>query len=478
MVYPDAIGTCRSILRDTDIYGPRRNMIWRAMCRLDDRGEPVDIITLEQELRKSGELEAVGGIEGLVVLDRFATAHNVAAHCEILRGRGRIRDLVIVASEIAEEGRGDLEDESEFIDSAERRLLDVFAGSQRGGPEHVGKRMAAVIQAITDRQRAGSTVTGVETPWPKISEMTAGLQSDDLIILAARPSMGKTAFALNLAAHAAVSSRMEVVLIKEHAALSGCKSWDAYLELVRRGPEDGGIRARVPTLVFSMEMSADQLIERVLCTEARVDAAAVRVGSRLMDADFRGLIGAAERVAMFSDLFIDDRAAQSIAEIRSKARTWANRHAPLLDPSDKKSKRLGMILVDYLQLAKGTKKGQSREQEINEISQGLKALAKELRVPVLALAQLNRQVDLRADHRPVMADLRESGAIEQDADVIMFIYREERYLPNDATEEQRVAVEGRAEVIIGKQRNGPVGTVHLHFVKKHTAFENPIEAEF
>src|SRR5690606_6370989 len=222
-------------------------------------------------------------------------------------------------------------------------------------------------------------------------------------------------------------------------------------------------------------MGATQLIERVLCAEARVDYSQLRRGGRMMEQDFRGLIAAADRISN-APFYIDDTAAPSILEIRARSRRWRDDRTifPEPDPNDPNQKQLGLVMIDYLQLARGGKaRYDSREQEISEISRGLKAMAKELKVPVIALSQLNRAVDSRADHRPQLSDLRESGAIEQDADVIMFIYREERYLSGDVPEEKRREVENKAEIIIGKQRNGPIGTVHLTFMKKHTRFENP-----
>jgi len=282
--------------------------------------------------------------------------------------------------------------------------------------------------------------------------MTAGLQPSDLIIIAARPSMGKTAFALNIAQNASILPARYA-----HVAEDRCPR-------------------RFPVLFFSLEMSAPQLIERVLCSEAKVDYAKLRQGGRVIESDFRDLISAADRISN-AKIFIDDSASPSILEMRGRARRWRDNKAIFPEPPEGSSDTpLGLIMVDYLQLARGSRaRADSREQEISEISRGLKALAKELHVPVIALSQLNRSVDSRADHRPQLSDLRESGAIEQDADVIMFIYRAERYLTSEASEEERRRVENKAEVIIGKQRNGPIGTVELTFMKKHTRFENPAD---
>jgi replicative DNA helicase len=449
----DALGEVQEYVREEDFYQPRAQAVFRAMRILDERGEPIDVITLEAQLRRTGELELVGGIEGLARLDRYATAHNIKAHAELILEAAQVRNLVVATREIAEEGMGELEDPKAYIDTAEQKVLKVNERGRKSTYRSSRDLMLEVFQGITDRQRQTDPITGVPTGFFALDEMTAGLQPSDLLIIAARPSMGKTAFALNLA---------------QQACVTPAKYMNAPAD--QRPP-------RYPVLFFSLEMGATQLIERVLCSEARVDYAQLRRGGRMMEQDFRNLIAAADRISS-APLYIDDTAAPSIMEIRARARRWRDDRTifPDPDPADPSAnhKGLGMIMVDYLQLARGGKaRYDSREQEISEISRGLKALAKELKVPVVALSQLNRAVDSRADHRPQLSDLRESGAIEQDADVIMFIYREERYLTGDVPEDKRREVENKAEVIIGKQRNGPIGTVHLNFMKKHTRFENP-----
>ena len=449
----DALGEVQEYVREEDFYQPRAQAVFRAMRILDERGEPIDVITLESQLRRTGELELVGGIEGLARLDRYATAHNIKAHAELILEAAQVRNLVVVTREIAEEGMDELEDPKAYIDTAEQKVLKVNERGRKSTYRSSRELMLEVFQGITDRQRQTDPITGVPTGFFQLDEMTAGLQPSDLIIIAARPSMGKTAFALNLA---------------QQACITPAKYMNA--------PADQR-PARYPVLFFSLEMGATQLIERVLCSEARVDYAQLRRGGRMMEQDFRNLIAAADRISS-APLYIDDTAAPSIMEIRARARRWRDDRTifPDPDPADPSAnhKGLGMIMVDYLQLARGGKaRYDSREQEISEISRGLKALAKELKVPVIALSQLNRAVDSRADHRPQLSDLRESGAIEQDADVIMFIYREERYLSGDTPEDKRREVENKAEIILGKQRNGPIGTVHLTFLKKHTRFENP-----
>jgi replicative DNA helicase len=449
----DALGEVQEYIGEEDFYQPRAQAVFRAMRILEERGEPIDVITLESQLRRTGELELVGGIEGLARLDRYATAHNIKAHAELILEAAQVRNLVVVTREIAEEGMDELEDPKAYIDTAEQRVLKVNERGRKSTYRSSRELMLEVFKGITDRQRQTDPITGVPTGFFALDEMTAGLQPSDLIILAARPSMGKTAFALNLA---------------QQACITPAKFINAPAD--QRPP-------KYPVLFFSLEMGATQLIERVLCSEARVDYSQLRRGGRMMEQDFRNLIAAADRISS-APLYIDDTAAPSILEIRARARRWRDDRSifPDPDPADPSAnhKHLGMVMVDYLQLARGGKaRYDSREQEISEISRGLKALAKELKVPVIALSQLNRAVDSRADHRPQLSDLRESGAIEQDADVIMFIYREERYLSGDVPEDKRREVENKAEIIIGKQRNGPIGTVHLNFMKKHTRFENP-----
>ncbi len=443
----EALNEVVSLVAEDDFYVPAHRAVFRAMAKLSDRGQPIDIVTLEHQLRAAEELNLVGGIEGLGKLtDRYASSHNIAAHAELVRQSAAIRNLVVAAQEIAEEGREEIAEVNEFIDNAERRLLEVNQRGRQGSYRSAKDLIHGVFENITERTKLKNPITGVPTQFTKLDEMTGGLQPSDLIILAARPSMGKTALALNFAQHACITQTRHMHLPEEERP------------------------ARYPVLFFSLEMSAAQLIERILCSEARVDASKLRAG-RLVEHEFAELVRAADRIYR-APLFIDDSAAPTILEIRARARRF-RQDRQIFPPTEGDSKRppLGLIVVDYLQLCRGGKgRYDVREQEISEISRGLKAIAKELQVPILALSQLNRGVDSRSDHRPQLSDLRESGAIEQDADLIMFIYREERYITE---EDKRRAVEGQSEVIIGKQRNGPTGTVHLTFVGKHTRFENP-----
>ncbi len=436
-----------SIVTPEDFYVPAHQAVYKAVVKLADKGQPVDIVTLETQLRATEELSLIGGLEGLGKLaDRYATSHNVAHHAELIRDASTVRKLVVTCSEIAEEGRNEVEDVGEYIDGAERKLLEVNQSGRKGNYKSAKDLIHGVFEAITERAKLKNPITGVPTSFKKLDEMTGGMQPGDLVILAARPSMGKTALSLNFCQHACIVQERD--LNKPEA---------------ERPP-------KFPVLFFSLEMGANQLIERILCSEARIDAGKLRAG-RLVEQEFAALVRAADRVYK-APLFIDDSAAPTILEIRARSRRF-RQDKSLFPPPEEGSNRkpLGMIVVDYLQLARGGKgKYDIREQEISEISRGLKAIAKELELPVIALSQLNRGVDSRADHRPMLSDLRESGAIEQDADIIMFIYREARYVTD---EQKRKEIERDAEVIIGKQRNGPCGTVHLSFIGEHTRFENP-----
>ncbi len=439
-----ALNDVLDIVREDDFYNTAHQAIFKAMKALDERREPIDVVTLEAQLRNVGELKVAGGLEGLNKLgDRYATSQNIVHHAELVRRASMVRNLVITAREVADEGMDELENPNEFIDQAEKRIMAVNERGRRTAYQSSAELLKQIFVTITERAKRQNPITGVPTHFTDLDKMTGGMQPGDLVIIAARPSMGKTAFVLNLAQNACVPQARHIGL-----------------------PEDEQPVLH-PILFFSLEMGATQLVERVLCSEAKVDYSKLRSGA-FIDDDFRRMIGAADRISQ-ARFFIDDQAAPSILEMRARARRF--REDRTIFTGNKE--QYGLIIVDYLQLARGGKaRYDSREQEISEISRGLKAMAKELHMPVLALSQLNRAVDSRADHRPQLCDLRESSAIEQYADVIMFIYREERYLAGDASPADRQKVENKAEIIIGKQRNGPIGTVHLTFLKHHTRFEN------
>ncbi len=398
-------------------YRESHRKIFRAMMDLSERSEPVDLITLSEFLKARGELEAVGGTAYLASLANLVpTSANIAHYARIIREKGILRHLINVATGIATRGFEDQSNVEEFLDEAEKSIFDISEKRIKSSFVFLGDMMNDSIKMVEKLYERKEMVTGVPTGFNDLDNITAGLQPSDLIVVAGRPSMGKTAFSLNVAANAA-------------------------------------LQAGIGVAVFSLEMAKEQLGLRMLCSEARVDHSKVRSG-HLAEREFPALVSAAGRLAE-APIYIDDTPAISILELRAKSRR-------LLRDRDKK---IGLIVVDYLQLMRGLSAVQNREQEISEISRSLKALAKELNVPIIAISQLNRRVEDRGDKRPMMSDLRESGAIEQDADVIAFIYRDEVYNKDSADQ-------GTAEIIVAKQRNGPTGMVRLTFINKITRFES------
>ena len=405
------------LVRPDDFYRGAHRKLFRAMLALSERNEPVDLITLSESLRTRGELADVGGAAYLSELvERVPTAANIMHYARIVRDRAVLRELITAATEIATKGYEATGDPNELLDRAEQAIFAISERKVRASFFRLQDILVDSLKTIERLYEHKQTVTGVPTGFADLDRLTSGLQASDLVIVAGRPSMGKTAFCLNIA---------------EHCAL----------------------RADVGVAVFSLEMAKEQLAMRMLCSEARVDLARVRTG-HLTDREFPRLAMAAGRLAD-APIYIDDTPALSVLELRGKARRLRR------DPAAK----LGLVIVDYIQLMHGSEGRDNREQEISEISRSLKALAKELQVPVVALSQLNRQVESRQPPIPRLADLRESGAIEQDADVICFLYREEYYLEDSDKK-------GVADVIVAKQRNGPIGTVELTFLKEYTRFEN------
>jgi replicative DNA helicase len=418
----EAINRVLEIITPVDFYRESHRKIFRAMMELADRSEPADLITLSELLKGKGDLEAVGGSTYLAALaDQVPTAANIAHYARIIREKAILRQLINSATEIATRGFEEQGNVDEFLDAAEKVIFDIAEKKIKGSFVSVGDMIKDTLKAVERLYERKELVTGVPTGFKDLDKLTAGLQPSELIIVAGRPSMGKTAFALNIASHAALNAGIGVA-------------------------------------VFSLEMAREQLVLRMLCSEARVDNSKVRAGY-LGERDFPKLANAAGRLHE-ALIYIDDTPAISVLELRAKTRR-------LIRDRDKK---VGLVVVDYLQLMRGMGAASNREQEISEISRSLKALAKELRVPVIALSQLNRRVEDRGDRRPMMADLRESGAIEQDADVIAFIYRDEVY-------NSKSSDKGVAEIIVAKQRNGPIGTVNLAFLNEYTRFEDLAERE-
>lgn len=405
-------------LTDADFYRRDHANIFRAIESLANDGKPYDIVTLAEWLDTHSLLESCGGLAYLAQLaDNTPTAANIAAYAGIVRDRAVLRALIRAGTDIAESGfRTEGRSTNELIDSAERTVFQIAERESRGrkGFQPMRDLLMKALDRIDQLFQQDNPITGVATGYYELDGMTSGLQPSDLIIVAGRPSMGKTAFAINIAQNAAV---------KEGTAVA----------------------------VFSMEMPAEQLALRMISSIGRIDQHKVRTG-KLADDDWPRLTHA---VGVLSEvkLFIDDTPALTPGDLRARCRRLAREHG------------IGMVVIDYLQLMQVPGNTENRATEISEISRSLKALAKELEVPVIALSQLNRSLEQRSDKRPVMSDLRESGAIEQDADLIMFIYRDEVY--NEDSPDK-----GVAEIIIGKQRNGPIGTRKLRFFGEYTTFEN------
>jgi len=418
MLDNDAWFDVAELVSATDFYRTPHQLIFDAMTALAAEDQPIDAITVSERLASKGQLEKVGGLAYLGDLaENTPGASNVRAYGRIVREYSTLRQLIGAANRIAEasfapEGRSS----QDILDMAENEVFRIAEGRlKEGGPQKLVPLLSAAVERVERLHATRSPITGVATGFDDLDRKTAGLQPSDLIIVAGRPSMGKTAFAMNLV---------------EHAVMEG----------------EGAV------LVFSLEMPAEQLVMRILSSLGRIDQTRLRTGEMHED-DWPRFTSA---VAQLKDkaLYIDDTPAISPNELRTRARRVS-----------RESGGLGLIVVDYLQLMRGSVSAENRTNEISEISRSLKAIAKEMRCPVVALSQLNRSLEQRTDKRPVMADLRESGAIEQDADVILFVYRDEVYHPDTADK-------GVAEIIIGKQRNGPIGSVRLAFIGNLTKFEN------
>lgn len=412
-----AINSVLEVLTKGDFYSEAHRKIFNVMVELSEKNEPVDLITLSNALKDKNLLDSVGGTAYLASLvDNVPSAANVANYAKIAKEKAILRGLIGSATEIINSCYETGSDVDQVLDHAEHSIFEIAENKVRPSFYPIREIVKDSFRSIEELYARKELITGVPTGFEKIDDLTSGLQKSDLIIIAGRPSMGKTAFALNIA---------------QFASLEG----------------------QTPVAVFSLEMSKEQLVFRLLASEAKVDSQRLRKGF-LGETDWPKLTTAAGRLSE-APLFIDDTPAITVLEMKAKSRRL------------KADAGLGLIVVDYIQLMRAGGYRDNREQEISEISRSLKALAKELNVPVIALSQLNRKVEDRTNRRPQMADLRESGAIEQDADVIAFIYRDEVYNKSEDNPEK-----GTAEIIIGKQRNGPTGTVKLAFLEKFTSFEN------
>ncbi len=409
------------LIRPEDFYRHDHRLIYQVISQLIEQGKPADIITAGERLQTMGELENVGGLPYLVALaQNTPSAANIRRYTEIVRERAILRKLIEIGSDIAESAYQPAgKTAAELLDQAEKKVFDIAEAGARAqrGFMNLQSLLSSVVERIDElfNRENQSDVTGIPTGYTDLDQKTAGLQPGDLIIVAGRPSMGKTAFSLNIGEHVAIDSGL-------------------------------------PVAVFSMEMGGSQLVMRMLGSVGRLDQQRLRSG-RLLEDDWPRLTYALGKLND-APMFIDETPALNALELRARSRRL-----------HRQCGKLGLIIIDYLQLMSSVTSGENRATEISEISRSLKALAKELNVPIIALSQLNRSLEQRPNKRPVMSDLRESGAIEQDADVILFIYRDEVYNPDSPDK-------GTAEIIIGKQRNGPIGSTRLTFLAEHTRFEN------
>ncbi|MZG54212.1 MAG: replicative DNA helicase [Nitrospinae bacterium] len=416
----EAIAKALEVLTEEDFYKAANKKIFIVMREQFEANEPIDVLALADRLRKKDELDNVGGLEYLSLLEDYVpTATAVTHHAKILREKKILRDLIQTATDIVSNSYSDREDVDTLLDKAEQSIFEI---SEKRTKPSFFKLPDVIRENVSNLEKLSmkpGMVTGISCGFTDLDNMTAGFQPSDLIILAARPSMGKTSFALDIAR-----------FVSLHEA--------------------------IPTAIFSLEMSKQQLGVRLLCSQARVDSSKVRTGY-LAKSDWPKVHDAGRRLSE-AKMFIDDSAALTVLDVRARARRLAAEQP------------LGLIIIDYLQLMQGRGNTESRQLEVSEISRGLKALAKELNVPILALSQLSRAVESRTDKRPMLSDLRESGSIEQDADVVMFIYRDVVYNPE--TDDP-----GKTEILVRKQRNGPIGDVRLHFENQFTRFFDRAERD-
>lgn len=411
----EAVVVASEILRPTDFYRPDHQEIYSAILDLYTSNNPVDLVTIQNRLSERGVLEQIGGISYLAELATIVpTSAHIKQYAKIVEDKAVLRRLIKASQEITAKSYAGDDAIPDIMSFAEKQVFDIIQNRHTEDFTHINEIIVTSIDKIEQAHVNQGSITGVPTGFTDLDYKTAGMQPSDLILVAARPSMGKTAFSLNVIQSAAIKNKKKVA-------------------------------------VFSLEMSKDQLVNRMLCAEAMVDAQKVRTGN--LDPQDWDRIARAIPSITAADIFIDDTPGISVMEMKAKCRRL------------KMDKGLDLIMIDYLQLMSGSAKGDSRQQEISEISRSLKALAREMSSPVIALSQLSRACETRADHRPMLSDLRESGAIEQDADVVMFLYRDEYYHPD--SEKKNIG-----EIIIAKQRNGPTGTVELVWLGQYTKFAN------
>ncbi|WP_438313939.1 replicative DNA helicase [Sporosarcina sp. FA9] len=413
---PQALITAAEILIPEDFYRMAHQKIFNTMIKLSDKGQAIDVVTVTEELSAKKELEDVGGISYLTeIANSVPTAANILHYSNIVEEKALLRRLIRVATTIVEDGYTREDEVEALLSEAEKKMMEVANRKNAGDFKHIKEVLVSTYDNIELLHTQTGDVTGIPSGFRDLDRITAGFQRNDLIIVAARPSVGKTAFALNVAQNVATKTTENVA-------------------------------------IFSLEMGAEQLVMRMLCAEGNIDSQVLRTGA-LQTEDWRKLTMAMGNLSN-AGIFIDDSSGLRVSEIRSKCRRLQQEHG------------LGMVIIDYLQLLSGSAgSGENRQQEVSEISRSLKGLARELQIPVIALSQLSRGVEQRQDKRPMMSDLRESGSIEQDADIVSFLYREDYY--DKETEDENMI-----EIIIAKQRNGPTGTVKLAFAKEYNKFVN------
>ena len=411
----DALVTAYEAIKADDFYRPDFKAVFEAMAELFVTSKPVDLVTLKSKLEERDMFDRIGGRDMLAIIaGSVSTAVNIKHYCDIVSNKAMLRRLIKAADDIAGASYEGTQSIDDIMEQAEKQLIEISQHRNTSEFTHIHDALVSSVETLEETFRAGNKITGIPTGFTDLDNKTSGLHPSDLILLAARPSMGKTVIGLNIAQHAAV-------------------------------------RQNVPVAIFSLEMSTAQVVSRMLCAEAMVDASKLRTG-QLDRNDWEKIANAIGPLSE-APIYMDDTPGISPAEVRAKCRKL------------KLEKGLGLIVIDYIQLMSGSKRTDSRQQEISEISRALKGIARELEVPLIALAQLSRACEQRADHHPMLSDLRESGAIEQDADLVGFIYRDEYYNPD--TEKK-----GIAEIIIAKQRNGETGTVELMFLGNYVKFAN------
>ncbi len=416
LIDKEVVPVVMEILKPEDFYRPDHKEIYDVIIELFDRAQPIDLITVSERLKLHGKLDLVGGLEYLTnIATEVPTTANVKHYAKIVEEKALLRKLIKASSDIVDLGYSASEEVTFILDKAEQNIFDILQKRSSQGFVPIKDVLVDTFNKLEELYNNSGNITGIPTGFADLDFKTSGLHNSDLILIAARPAMGKTAFALNLAQNAAVHSN-------------------------------------VPVAVFSLEMSREQLVNRMLCSEAMVDSNRMKTG-KLEDNDWQKVAKALGPLSE-APIFIDDTPGVSITEIRAKCRRLKLEH------------NLGLVIIDYLQLMQGSRsKSENRQQEISEISRSLKILAKEINVPVITLSQLSRAPETRTDHRPILSDLRESGAIEQDADIVMFLYRDDYYNPE--TEKKNIA-----EVILAKHRNGSTGTVELVWLGQYTKFAN------